>query len=244
MFNAIVVTNDDLIKEESARIISETGAIQVDFLSNFQQFKVDDYNLDYLFILLSDFNSGLHDKLGYIKNYLPQTPVIFYNHSLTIENIGDVPESANVHMIVGERRKQDLHELLRTLKENHWRHIPLEEFGIERKKLSPRIIKAISYIENSEMQLCNTINIAKHLDISPGYFSQEFKRATGISFRSFMQKVLNYYEETILVKGNLSTKAISHILGYSELSSFSRSFKRRKGLPPTQFRRKMQASQV
>ena len=244
IFNGVVVTDDDLIREESALIIAEAGAIQVDFFKDFEQLKVDEYNLDYLFILFSDFNPALHDKLVYIKKHLPQTPVIFYNHSLTVENIGHIPESANIRMIVGERRKQDLSELLETLKESHWRHIPLKKFGIDREKLTPRIVKAISYIENSEIRLCNTTNIAGYLEISPGYFSQEFKRATGISFRSFMQKVLNYYEENILVKGNLSTKAISHILGYSELSSFSRSFKRRKGLPPTQFRRKMQASQI
>lgn len=241
MFNSIVVSDDDLIKEETAQIISDTGAIKTTFFHSFHQLALDELNLDYLFILLSDFDLGFKEKSEYLKHHMPQTPVIFYNHSLSIENISDVPESAHIRLIVGEKRKHDLRALLNELKENHWRHIPLKTFGIERDSLSPRMLKALDFIESSEIKLCNTVNIAKFLKISPGYFSQEFKRETGVSFRSFMQSVLNYYEETILTNGNLSTKSISHILGYSELSSFSRSFKRRQGLSPTQFRRKMRA---
>ena len=60
------------------------------------------------------------------------------------------------------------------------------------------------------------------------------------SFRKFMQRVINYYEDIIFKKVNLSAKNISKILGYSELSSFSRSFKKRKGISPTKYRKIVQ----
>ena len=100
--------------------------------------------------------------------------------------------------------------------------------------------KAIKFIETAPIVDCNISKISNHICISPGYFSQEFKRETKKSFRSFMQKVIAYYEDVIFSNANLPATEISNILGYSELSSFSRSFKKRKGISPTKYRKMVQ----
>jgi YesN/AraC family two-component response regulator len=140
-------------------------------------------------------------------------------------------------MIIGENRKKNLEELIFNLKENFWRKIPYNKLGIKLENLSPRMKNVIQYIETAPIGECNINAISKHLNISAGYFSQEFKRETKKSFRSFMQNVLDYYENIIFSQVNLPAKSISRILGYSELSSFSRSFKKRKGISPTKFRK-------
>jgi len=239
MLKSIVVTNDDLIREESIQILREEGDIRVDFYNDFQQINFKNLDNDYFLILLSELNSEFHEKAESINRNLAQTALVFYNHSLSVDNLSDLADSGKLKLIIGEHRKENLRELLKELKSKHWKHIPLEKFGIDRKKVSKRIIDAVNFVEISEIASCSIVNIAGHLGISPGYFSQEFKRETGLSFRSFMQKVLNYYEETILSKASISTKSISQILGYSELSSFSRSFKKRQGISPSEFRKKV-----
>ena len=118
---------------------------------------------------------------------------------------------------------------------NFWKKIPIRDFGIDYNQLSPRMKRVVTYIETNDLKYCNAVRIAGFLDISPGYFSQEFKREFKVSFRSFMQKLIDHYEYIIMNKLDLTAKSASQILGYSELSSFSRSFKKRKGCPPSKW---------
>jgi len=241
MFNSIVITQNDLIRNECKQIINEIGDIHSEFYENFKQVTPKDFNLNYLFVLLSEMGPDSKEALDAVRKKLIYVPFIFYNHSLSLENIANDAENEPIRLIVGEERKKALKEVLQELKAKHWRRIPLDKFHINPAKVSERILKAIKFIEQSEVDECTSMNIARHLNISSGYFSQEFKKETGMPFRSFMQKVLNYYEESILSRGDLSAKSISRILGYSELSSFSRSFKKRQGISPTQFRKKIRA---
>jgi AraC-like DNA-binding protein len=138
------------------------------------------------------------------------------------------------HIIVGENRVKELSQVLLQLTRDYWKKIPYEKFALNYERLSPRLKKVMNYIETHDLKDCGTAKIAEHLDISSGYFSQEFKRDTSFTFREFMQKLLDHYEFIILDSLNLPAKTASQILGYSELSSFSRSFKKRKGYPPSQ----------
>jgi YesN/AraC family two-component response regulator len=244
MLKTILVTDDEIIRNEILQIVYQIGEIKVDVFENFRQLHLNRIGYDYLAVLISDLDSGLQENTEYINKHLSQVSLVFYNHSLSIDNLSELADSCKVRLIIGEHRKQDLQKLLAELKSKHWRHIPLENFGIDKTALSDRIIEAVNFIETSEINECSTVNIAGHLGISPGYFSQEFKKETGISFRKFMQKVLYYYEEIILSKGSMSTKSISRILGYSEQSSFSRSFKKRKGISPSEFRKKTQEERL
>ena len=135
---------------------------------------------------------------------------------------------------MGENRIKDLSRVLLQLTRDYWKKIPYDKFSISYEKLSPRLKKVMNYIETHDLKECDTAKISEYLDISSGYFSQEFKRVTKFTFREFMQKLLDHYEFIILDSLNLSAKTASQILGYSELSSFSRSFKKRKGYPPSQ----------
>jgi AraC-like DNA-binding protein len=119
------------------------------------------------------------------------------------------------------------------LTKSYWKKIPYERYDISYEDLSPRMKKIMNYIETHDLKKCGTAEIANYLGISQGYFSQEFKKETDYTFRDFMQNLLDHYELLIFERLKLSAKATAHILGYSELSSFSRSFKKRKGYPPS-----------
>lgn len=237
MYHCFIVTSDDTIKAECESIISQVGEIQVNHVRTVETIEWNNRFVNCLFILITEINEAVLPLITKIQKNIPDLSIIFYNHSLVLSNLQAVSDSSMFNLIVGENRKVILNQVVRNLKQNYWRKIPFEKFGITYEALSPRLKKALTFVESSNISECNINSIAHHISISPGYFSQEFKRETGQSFRSFMQRLLNYYEEVIFQKINLSTKNISKLLGYSELSSFSRSFKNRKGVSPTEYKK-------
>ncbi len=241
MYKGLIVTQDETIRQEVASLLNNVGEIKADFVNSFTDGDKTNTYIDYLFILVSDLDHQTIRNISEIQLHTPDLSTIFYNHSL---NYIDIPESARtskVKLIIGENRKSNLTELFIQLKKDFWRKIPYDELGIKYENLSKRMKDALNYIETAPIRECNITAISDHLNISAGYFSQEFKRETDSSFRSFMQTVLDYYEDIIFSKVNLPAKDISVLLGYSELSSFSRSFKKRKGVSPTKYKKLLQA---
>ncbi|KAA3613214.1 MAG: AraC family transcriptional regulator [Calditrichaeota bacterium] len=241
MYKGLIVTQDDKIRQEIASLLNTVGEIKGDFVNSLDEVNKNGAYLDYLFILVSDLNHQTIKSISNTQLYTPDLSTIFYNHSLNYVEIPEIARTSKVKMIIGENRKSNLSELFVQLKNDFWRKIPYEELGIKYDLLSKRMKEAMDYIETAPIRDCNIIAISDYLNISAGYFSQEFKRETNLSFRSFMQTVLNYYEDIIFTKVNLPAKDISMLLGYSELSSFSRSFKKRKGVSPTKYRKLLQA---
>lgn len=237
MYHCYIFTTDPAIKTECSSIINQVNEIEIRTVQRIDGIDWNNGFSNCLFILITEINEDILEMITHVQNKIPDLSIIFYNHSLVLSNLKALGDTPRMNLIIGDNRKSILHELVRNLKENYWRKIPYEQFQIPFDKLSPRLQKAFQFIESSDISACNINTIANHLDISPGYFSQEFKRETGQSFRQFMQQLLNYYENIIFKKVNLSTKNISKLLGYSELSSFSRSFKNRKGVSPSEYKK-------
>jgi len=239
MYQGFIISEDDQIIEECCSIIDEIGKIEVQTFPALVTPTINDAAQNLLFIVLTEINQQNLSMLANTQKIFPGVTVIFYNRSLNLSNLTQLNHLSLFYLIVGEDRLKILQQTLEKLKKNYWRTIPFEEFGIQFDRLSPRIQSALRFIETANIGECNISGLADYLHISPGYFSQEFKRETGQPFRSFMQKVLAYYEDLILTRANLPAQKISEMLGYSELSSFSRSFKKRKGISLTKYKKKV-----
>jgi len=185
------------------------------------------------FVLICIPADNLKDDHFILQEKFPHVYFIYYYPTFNVDNFHYNNFGHFTNLIVGDKRVEHLSEILIQLKHNFWKKIPLREFGIIFNRLSPRMKRVMNYIETHDLKYCNAVKIAQFLEISPGYFSQEFKREFTVSFRKFMQKLIDHYEFIILNKLDVSAKSASQILGYSELSSFSRSFKKRKGYPPS-----------
>lgn len=236
MYKSILISDDQSVRDECAQIILELKGIELIKLNHPDELKLIENDYNFLFILINDFK---HISLKQIKDNFPATAIILYNHSLFLGQMKGIENLSDIHVIIGENRLKNLNRTLAQIKNLYWRRLPMEKFGIDRPALSPRMQEAIRYVEENKLDACTLNKIAAHIGISAGYFSQEFKRETGYSFRAFIQRALVYYEEEVFVKLNLSAMKMAKLLGYSELSSFSRSFKKRRGVSPTHFRKKV-----
>lgn len=231
---SIVLCNDNDIATEIGQVVSvipHITAHRYDALAEISEFLSCNSTQ---FIIIADDLTENKDEIMQLAERYPYLYFIYYYPQLNVNRFDYSELTRFSHIIVGEHRIKALSEILLQLTRDYWKKIPYSKFNLAYEQMSPRLKRVMTYIESHDLKNCATVSIAHHLEISPGYFSQEFKRETSYTFREFMQKLLDHYEFIILDSLNLSAKSASEILGYSELSSFSRSFKKRKGYPPSQ----------
>lgn len=238
MYKAIIISDNGAVRDECTKIANEANEFELTYINTPDELDRIENDYNYLFILINDLVNISINKLQRINENFPTISIILYNHSLFIGKLKHLIDLPDIHIIIGEHRQEYLKEIILNLIISHWRRIPLELFDIDPTKLSQRILKAIDFIETHKLDASTLVNISEYIGLSPGYFGQEFKKETGYSFRKFIQRVLVYYEESILINMNISVIKMAKLLGYSELSSFSRSFKKRRGVSPRQFIRK------
>jgi len=78
-------------------------------------------------------------------------------------------------------------------------------------------------------------NIAKRLALSERSLRRRL-RAEGTSLRIIVSEVRKELAEQLLTEGRTTTSEIAHLLGFSDLRSFDRAFKRWHGMTPSAFR--------
>lgn len=100
------------------------------------------------------------------------------------------------------------------------------------------ILAAQEYIENHFALSLDNQNIADIVNMTPRTFSRRFKQATGQSPGSYLQSIRLEHARKLLESRRDSLESIVQKVGYDDLSSFSRLFKRECGLSPSQYRLK------
>ena len=234
MLLCLVYCSEKNLKNEVTRILTNTTGIQAKYFSELDElFNSLRESIPFL-VLIADGESVSSVTLNSIYSNFPQVYFVYYYPFLRLNASGYTDFVHFNHIIAGDNREENLKVILLDLIKNFWKKIPYDKLDFSYDALSARIKKVMNFVETQDLKVCLTARIARELDISQGYLSQEFKKETGLSFRLFMQKLMDHYERIVFDQLKLSAKAVSQLLGYSELSSFSRSFKKRKGYPPSQ----------
>jgi len=79
--------------------------------------------------------------------------------------------------------------------------------------------------------------LIESLGISSGYGLEVFRKVYGISPRKYLSELKLHEAKVLIQQSNLSFSDIAERLGYSQLSHFSRQFKRWTGLSPMDYRK-------
>ncbi|QTH41426.1 response regulator [Cohnella sp. LGH] len=109
--------------------------------------------------------------------------------------------------------------------------IAREKSGHERKKF---VDATELFIQEHRFEDISLNGIAAHLKISPVYLSRIYKEEKGISFSNAVLTAKVEQAETMIRSGMTLTE-ISDKLGYLNLSSFTRMFKKIKGIAPSYY---------
>lgn len=100
------------------------------------------------------------------------------------------------------------------------------------------IEEAKFYIKEKFHQELSLEALARHLGISPYYFSKLFKEVEGVNYIDFLTSVRMDYAKESLREREKSIKEICMESGYSDPNYFSRLFKKWTGKTPTEYREK------
>lgn len=108
--------------------------------------------------------------------------------------------------------------------------------GSGAQKLAAEAIKTVN------ADFCSAVtlqSVAKRLYITPQYLSQIFKAEAGIGFAEYVALLRLEKAAAMLCGTTESVTEICYMCGYKNLSHFLRSFKKKYGLSPKQYRKDM-----
>ena len=114
----------------------------------------------------------------------------------------------------------------------------LEKLGDSHEKLHAnfqKIAKGISYLENDSEQLLSIDQIADMCDVSPNTFRRLFTAYAGISPVEFRLQQKITKAKQLLETEIFTVSEISDMLSFSDVSYFSRIFKKKTGVSPSDY---------
>jgi len=119
-----------------------------------------------------------------------------------------------------------------------------EELAVNQAaKNDPLIEKAIDYINDNLLKNPKTEDVCGYLGLSKSYFSTYFKNKTQLNFRDYtLDLKINYAQEQLKFTEH-SAGEVSVLLGYEDYRSFSRAFKARTGLTPSEYQKQYTAGE-
>jgi AraC-type DNA-binding domain-containing proteins len=94
-----------------------------------------------------------------------------------------------------------------------------------------------TYVKQHYMQQISLKQICSYSGMSQSAFTLNFKKATGLSFIDYRNKVRIEAAEDLLVTTDLTVLMVAQKVGFSDVSNFNRTFKRFEGCTPLVYRK-------
>jgi AraC-like DNA-binding protein len=98
-----------------------------------------------------------------------------------------------------------------------------------------RLVRA--YTERHQAENLSLSEVARVIHVSPFYLCKIFKRATGLTFIDFRNRLRIESAKKLLTAPGVSISEIAYKVGFQSLTQFNRLFRRIVGKSPTEFRR-------
>jgi two-component system response regulator YesN len=107
----------------------------------------------------------------------------------------------------------------------------------KRQERSGNIIKtAKDFIDANYHKDLSLDDVSRVVNISPYYFSKIFKEESGLNFIEYLTDIRIDRAKKLLENSGMSVKEICAACGYSDPNYFSRSFKKKVGVTPTEYK--------
>lgn len=94
------------------------------------------------------------------------------------------------------------------------------------------------YINKNYNQDISLDDVSREVNVSPYYFSKLFKDDTGEGFIEYLTNIRIEKAKELLTDTDYSMREICQMVGYTDPNYFSRAFKKKVGVTPTEFKEK------
>lgn len=151
-------------------------------------------------------------------------------------DIWDLNEGIGILKLNDCRNNDQLRQFMSRHIQRHISHLQELE---NRKHMNRYTAKAIEYMEEHFAMNISITDIAEHVGISSGHLSRTFKTETGRSMLEYLTEFRVAKSKEMLVQRSDSLNEISQALGYNDVQSFIRFFKKFEGVTPGEYRKSM-----
>lgn len=100
-----------------------------------------------------------------------------------------------------------------------------------------RILKILTLIDSGSYLPINLSELSRDLHIERTYCSKLFRQVTGESFSNWIRRARIQRACVLLDEEPLSVTQISEAVGYADITTFERNFRREIGFSPREFRK-------
>ena len=107
---------------------------------------------------------------------------------------------------------------------------------LKRETIHPLISEIIRYLRENMSQKITLADIGQHTFFSPVYCDAIFKKEMGTSIIDYLLEERIHTAKQLLVEGGLSFRQIAETVGFPDYNYFARTFKKRTGYTPGQYR--------
>ena len=97
--------------------------------------------------------------------------------------------------------------------------------------------QALQYIESNYKKPITLDDVSEYVGFSPTYFSALFHRELSVTFKQYLTDPRLNFAVKLLITTNISVSDICFLSGFTNFSNFSRSFRGKFGISPTQYRK-------
>jgi len=110
-------------------------------------------------------------------------------------------------------------------------------FSFSSIKYTDVVSKAKHYMRRNFQRKITLDEVAKHVFLTPTYFSKIFKQETGQSFNTHLNDLRIGKSKQLLLGSELRLVDIANFSGFEDQSYFTKVFKRMTGLSPSEYKR-------
>jgi len=117
----------------------------------------------------------------------------------------------------------------------------IEEFEFATDENANRIKAAEEYIKANITRSVTRAEVADVLHLNEEYFSRQFKKYTGYTFKDYDQMVRMELAKKLLEQTGFSISLIAPKVGYDNFSYFSKVFKKYTDMTPQEYRKRLES---
>jgi AraC-like DNA-binding protein len=108
-----------------------------------------------------------------------------------------------------------------------------------RKDAHPIVRRARVFIRENYHERVSLSSVARHLNVSSNYLSRQFRRETGMTLTSFIQRVRLERARELLADKSRTISEIAYLVGYQNYRDFYRNFVKYENASPSQVQRRL-----